>query len=288
MTQNRLDLAVAGEAAWSDDMRAQYAEISQSIDAELLVGAKWHGVQVTSLGLASAAAQGDVTPAAGESTVLRLKVTGIERSAIVTRRDPGAGRVDLTFDTLSGLQIVPIDAPVTVTIRIVLAPESESLVAVTDVLIGLDRLIARVGDPDELPRLIRISKSSPLEIVLIGRAALGSMAKLFERVAAARKTWYEGTKQKYEAEGIAIDNEHKRRAIEVEANRAFIAALEAEEGSTLTPILDGLRVAELEVGEPNTMTRRQFIDSCRAAVTIPMTAVVSSVVDSTSTRRRRR
>ena len=115
MTQNRLDLAVAGEAAWSDDMRAQYAEVSQSIDAELLFDAKWHDVRVTSLGLATAAVEGVETPSVGESTVLRLRTTGIERSAVVTRRDPGAGRIDLAFDTRSGLRIASADAPMLAT-----------------------------------------------------------------------------------------------------------------------------------------------------------------------------
>lgn len=123
LTQNRLDLAVAGEFAWSDDMRAQYSEVSENTPAQLLTADGWFDVTVTSLGLASASVTGVSLPSAGRSVVLRLAGSGIERTAMVTRHDPDAARADLVFDTQSSLPVAGDDAPETLELTFAMPPE---------------------------------------------------------------------------------------------------------------------------------------------------------------------
>lgn len=271
VTQNRLDLAVAGESAWSDDMRAQYPEVRQSFPGQLLFDAQWHPVVVESLGTAAASVSGSLIPGAGTSVVLRLGATGIERTAMVSRHDPSASRADLVFDSFSSLPTAGDDSPFELVLTIPMEDESENLVALSDLLVRIERLVTRLNlGTDEIPRVASLSKSSPLTLALIGDVALPVVGSFIVTAVGVRYAWYQGTKTKYEAKGIQIDNEQKRRKVQQEADAELLAALESEEAEEETPRLDEFRVDGLEKGEPDSMTRRSFIDACRAVIALPV------------------
>lgn len=277
ITQNRLDLAVAGEAAWSDDMRAQYPEVRRSFAARLLFDTRWHPVTVESLGTAAASVTGEVTPPAGTFVVLQLEATGIERTAMVSRNDPTAGRADLVFDTYSSLPTAGDDAPFELVLTMPMTGDSENLVAVSDLLVRIERLVTRLNlGGDEIPRVASLRKSSPLAIALIGDASLPVIGSFLVAAVGVRYAWYQGTRTKYEAEGIQIDNEQKRRKIQQEADAELMRALEAEEAKTDTPHLDELQVPGLEKGSPDSMTRRGFLDACRAVIALPVQLLAES------------
>lgn len=271
LTQNRLDLAVAGEFAWSDDMRAQYSEVSESTPAQLLTADGWLDVVVTSLGLASASITGLSLPSAGRSVLVRLTNSGIERTATVTRHDPVAARADLVFDTHSSLPVAGSDAPELLELTFAMPPEAESIVALTDLLMRVERLVTRVQREDEpLPRVTSIRKASPLVLELLGGESLKTIGGLIASVVAARYAWYQGTKVKYEGHGVRDDNEQRRRQMQQEADAELISEIEAEEGDDETPILDNFVVDGMTKGEAGSLDRRQFIESVRAAVALPI------------------
>jgi len=277
MTQNRLDLAVAGEAAWSDDMRAQYPEVRRSFPARLLFDARWHSVTVESLGTAAASVSGDITPAAGTSVVLQLSATGIERTATVTRNDSSAGRADLVFDTYSSLPTAGDDAPFQLVLTMPMAGDSENLVALADLLVRLERLVTRLNlGSEEIPRVASVSKSSPLAIALIGNDSLPVIGSFTVAAVGVRYAWYQGTKTKYEAEGIQLDNEQKRRKVQQEADAELVKALEAEESAVDAPHLEQFEVTGLDKGGPDSMTRRGFLDACRAVIALPVQLLAES------------
>src|SRR5687767_6221642 len=72
ITQNRLDLAVAGEYAWTEDMRAQYPELRQDVQAEIIHQGESSPASVERLGTASASILMGTPPPAGHHVVLRL------------------------------------------------------------------------------------------------------------------------------------------------------------------------------------------------------------------------
>ena len=74
---NRLDIALAGEDAWSDELQARYPEIAQPTPAEIIWDGRVRDVQVLSLGISTATITGDEIPRAGLPVVLRLLSTGI-------------------------------------------------------------------------------------------------------------------------------------------------------------------------------------------------------------------
>lgn len=277
MTQNRLDLAVAGESAWSDDMRAQYPEVRREFPGRLLFDARWHPVTVESLGTAAASITGEVTPSAGSSVVLQLDATGIERTATVTRNDPSAGRADLVFDTQSSLPTARSDAPFRLTLTITMAEEGESIVALADLMVRVERLVTRINlGGDEIPRVTSLRKSSPLAMEMIGNESLPIIGSFIVAAVGARRWWYEGTKSKYEAEGIELDNEQKRRKVQQEADADLLRALESEQSLAETPHLDQMQVPGLDKGAPNSMTRRRFLDAVKAVIALPVKLIADS------------
>lgn len=277
LTQNRLDLAVAGEAAWSDDMRAQYPEARRSFPGRLLFDAQWHPVTVESLGTAAASVSGEVTPAAGSSVVLQLVATGIERTATVSRNDPAAGRADLVFDTGSSLPTAGTDAPFELVLTMPMSGDSENLVALADLLVRLERLVTRLNlGSEEIPRVASVSKSSPLAIALIGDQSLPVIGSFIVAAVGVRYAWYQGTKVKYEAEGIQLDNDQKRRKVQQEADAELIKALEEEESAVEPVLLSEFEVRGLDKGAPNSMTRRGFLDACRAVIALPVQLLAES------------
>jgi len=287
LTQNRLDLAVAGEFAWSDDMRAQYSEVAESTPARLLTADGWVDVTVASLGLASASVIGSPLPGAGRAVVLQLVSSRIERAATVARHDPIAGRADLVFDTQSSLPVAAADAPERLELTFAMPPEAESIVALTDLLMRVERLVTRVQRDDEpLPRVAGIRKASPLVLELLGGESLKTIGGLIATVVAARYAWFQGTKAKYEGHSVRDDNEQRRRQMQHEADAELVAAIEAEENERESPTLDNFAVDGLSKGEPGSLDRRQFIESVRAAIALPIQLLATN--RSTSTERRER
>jgi hypothetical protein len=277
ITQNRLDLAVAGEDAWTEDMRARYSEVSQSAAGAVLLNAKWYEVTVISLGVASASVHASYVPPAGRTLVLRMQNSGIERVAVVTRVDRKAERYDLSFDANAGLPLAGEDAPGRLTLVVDQPPESDSVVAMTDFLLNLERVLTRLQPGSEqLPRLVSLSKASPLELVLAGSIGLGTVAAAMNQVMTVRKTYYEGTKAKYEAKSIQIDTEQKRRTVQEEADARLLKAAEVEEEETQTPVLDQLASEAMPIGAPSSTTRRQFLDNLGSMLALPIQLVASA------------
>lgn len=278
ITQNRLDLAVAGESAWSEDMRAQYPEVRRSFAAEIFDGRTTKTVEVERLGAVSASILDADPPSAGRSVVLRLPTTGIERVGRVVRTDRESGRFHLTFDAYSSLPVAPADSPYSAEIVFDLPDEAESVVAVSDVLLSLERALTRIDrDGEQIVRISRLQMSSPLLIQLTGNAVIDTFAHLVPAVITLRLAWYQGTKTKREAEGVDLDNELKRRSLQKESDRELTEALEGEESAEETPVMDELDVPGLDKGEPDSMTRRQFIETVRAVIALPIDTAVHQV-----------
>jgi len=66
---NRFDIAVAGEHAWSEDLRSRYGEIAQPAPGQALWDAEWHAVTIESSGSATASIVGAASPSAGGTPV---------------------------------------------------------------------------------------------------------------------------------------------------------------------------------------------------------------------------
>lgn len=277
ITQNRLDLAVAGESAWSEDMRAQYPEIARSFAAEIFDGRSSREVEVERLGAVSASVLAEDPPPAGRSVVLRLKQTGIERVGQVVRTDRESGRFHLNFDAYSSLPVASHDSPYVAQIIFDLPEEAESVVAVSDVLLHLERALTRADQTGaEIVRISRLQMASPLLVELTGNVAIDTFAHLVAAVIPLRLAWYQGTKTKRESEGVELDNDLKRRSLQKESDQELTEALELEEAAEETPIIDGLDVPGLSKGEPSSMTRRQFIETVRSVIMLPIGTSVES------------
>lgn len=278
ITQNRLDLAVAGESAWSEDMRAQYPEVRRGLAAEIFDGRTTKAVEVERLGAVSASILDADPPSAGRSVVLHLPTTGIERVGRVVRTDRESGRFHLTFDAYSSLPVAPADSPYSAEIVFDLPDEAESVVAVSDVLLSLERALTRIDrDGEQIVRISRLQMSSPLLIQLTGNAVIDTFAHLVPAVITLRLAWYQGTKTKRESEGVDLDNELKRRSLQKESDRELTDALEGEESAEETPVMDELYVPGLAKGEPDSMTRRQFIETVRSVIALPIDTTVQQV-----------
>lgn len=269
---NRLDIALAGEDAWSDELRARYSEISESFPAEITWDARTYPAVVESLGAASATATSDASPPAGTSLVLRLITTGIARTGKVVRVDPHSGRFHIAFDPYTSVPVAPRDSPYQATLRFALADEAESLAAVADLMLNLDRVLVRSTSPEGvLVRVSRLSLNTPLEILLVGGPILTGAVYLLKKVTEIRKSWYEGTKAKYEAEGIQLDNEQKRRNAQLETDRALSTALNAELSEVEdTPLLDQISTPQLPKGDPDSSERRRLVEAAQSATELPI------------------
>ncbi len=268
---NRLDIALAGEYAWSDELRARYSEVSQTFPAEITWDARTYPAVVESLGAASATATSDAPPPAGTSLVLRLVTTGIARTGKVVRADPHSGRFHIAFDPYTSVPVAPRDSPYQATLRFALADEAESLAAVTDLMLKLDRVLVRSTSPQEvLVRVSRLSLNTPLEILLVGGPVLAAAVYLLKQITEIRQSWYEGTKAKYEAEGIQLDNEQKRRNAQLEADRALSRGLDAELGEVEdTPLLDQISTPTMPKGDPGSAERHRLVEAAQSAIELP-------------------
>lgn len=277
ITQNRLDLAVAGEAAWTEDMRAQYPELRETFEAELFDGTAVRPVRVESLGAVSASILDPSPPSAGASVVLRLLATGIERVGQVTRTDKQSGRFHLNFDAYSSLPVASEDSPFAARVVIDLPDEAESVVAISDVMLQLERSLTRI-DPEgvEIVRISHLQMASPLLIEITGNDVVDLFAHVATAVTGLRLAWYQATKTKREAEGIDLENELKRRSLQREVDREIIEVLEAEESSDDTPTMDRLPITGLPKGEPGSISRRQFIETVRSVVALPVQLTVQT------------
>lgn len=276
VTQNRLDLAIAGESAWSEDVRAQYAELRQSVPGQLIDGAKVTAVEVERLGLMTATCSAEIVPKAGSSVVLRLTTTGIERMARVVRSDRASGRFQLAFDAYTSLTLASPDAPYAVQLTFDLDGDTGSTAALTELMGALDHVFARlnVGD-DQLPRVTRISMQSPLDIELTGNETIDLFVKLAGAVLTIRLLYFQGRKTKAEARGIELDNDQKRGAQQAEADRTIAHEVESAADAETSPALSGLAAAGFPIGEPDSVTRRELFERVKWLLALPASTQIT-------------
>lgn len=270
---NRFDIAVASEHAWSEDLRARYGEIRQAVPAEVMWGARTYEAEVESLGATTATVVARPAPRAGTNVVLRLTATGISRAGAVVRSDPETGRFHIAFDPYTSVPVAGSDAPFHARWTFPIRDASQSVVAVSDIMLKMDRLLNRITideERTELVRLSRVSLSSPLEILLIGGVVVKVAFDVAKRVAEIRNEWFQGTKAKYEAEGIQLDNEEKRRTAQLEADRDLALALDHElDDDEDTPLLDRVSELGLDKGEARSNERHRLIELIKAAIDLP-------------------
>jgi hypothetical protein len=273
---NRLDIALAGEDAWSDELQARYPEIAQAVEAEAIWNAQVRPVAVESLGVSTATVVGGEIPSAGVPVVLRLLASGLERAGLVTRSDRASGRFHLAFDPYTSVPLAPVDSPVTASFRFELPAGAENLAAIADVILGLDRFIVR-ADPlrSTLTRVRSLSVGSPLEVLLSGGEALLGALGIVGSVVLLRKQWYEGTKTKYEAEGIRLDNEQRRASAQLEADTELKKALQSEVSEAEAPLLESIEQPAFPIGEPNSPERQRLSDAAQAAIDLPLSLDVA-------------
>ena len=268
---NRFDVAVAGDLAWSEDVRARYPEIDEPFPGELTWRGETHDAMVESLGLATATLAVAAPPTAGTPVVLRLTATGISRIGSVVRSDPVSGRVHLAFDPYSSVPVASADSRYRATMRFPLGEDSQSVVVLADLLLNLDRILVRASraEEPELARVSVLSLNSPLEVVLIGHGVLLAAIVVAQKVAKLRLTWYEGSKAKAEAEGVQLDNKEKRRVLELEVDEKIEKQVAAEEDSEEPELLQQLQTDQLPVGAPGSPERRKLIEVIRASLELP-------------------
>lgn len=268
---NRLDIALAGDDAWSDELQARYHEVAQTVDAEVIWNARVQNVAVESHGVSTATVVGPEVPPAGVSVVLRLLASGIERTGSVTRSDRVSGRFHVAFDPYTSVPVALANSPITAAVRIELPSGAENLVAIADVILSLDRFLVR-ADParSSLVRVHRFSMSSPLDLSISGNEGLLAALGLLSTAVLIRKQWYEGTKTKYEARGIHLDNEQRRSSAQWEADAKLKKALQDEVGRADATLLQSIEQPGLPLGEPDSPERQRLSDAAQAAIDVPI------------------
>jgi len=274
---NRLDIALAGGDAWSDELQARYPEVAQPTDAEAIWNGQVRRVRVLSLGVSTATITGDDVPGAGRPVVLRLLTTGIERAGTVSRSDPHTGLFHVAFDPYTSVPLAPSDSPVTASLRIELPEGAQNLAAIADVVLSLDRFLVR-ADPSRtsLTRVLSFTMESPIDVVIVGNDLLQGALVVLGAVVLLRKQWHEGTKAKYEAEGISINNEQRVANAQKEADDDLKKAFQQEVEEAEAPLLESLAQPELPLGEPDSRERRQLSDAAQAAVDMPPSVEIES------------
>jgi hypothetical protein len=279
---NRLDIALAGDDAWSDELQARYPEVSQPFDAELIWNASITRVTVESLGVSTATVRTEAVPRTGEPVVLRLLTARIERGGTVIRADRAASRIHVAFDPFHSVPLAPADAPAASSVSIQLPDNAKNLAAITDVVLKLDRFLIRADTSRKsLTRIRSFSMASPLEFLLAGSEALIAALAVLGAIVLLRKQWYEGTKSKYEAEGIHLDNEQRRSAAQTSADEDLKRALDAEVGAADPKMLKSLAQPGLPVGDPASPQRQQLADIAKAAIDLPQSTSVQFLDDPT-------
>ncbi len=275
---NRLDIALAGEDAWSDELQARYPEVAQPTDAEAIWDGQVRRVRVLSLGVSTATITGDDIPGAGLSVVLRMLATGIERTGMVSRSDRHSGRFHVAFDPYTSVPLAPADSPVTASLRVELPESAENLVAIANIILNLDRYLVR-ADPTRtsLTRVLSLAMSSPIEILIVGGLLLEGAVRMAERVVRLRRDWYEGTKARYESEGLQLDSKERKASAQMETDATLKKALQREVDASQAPLLESLQQPPLPLGGPGTSDRQQLSDAAQAAVDLPWNAEIRSL-----------
>ncbi len=272
---NRLDIALAGEDAWSDELQARYPEFAEAFEAEAIWSAKARRVMVESLGVSTATVIGPEIPPAGVPVVLRLLASGIERSGTVSRSDRASHRFHVAFDPFTSVPLAPADSPFTASIRVELPAGAENLAAIADVILSLDRFLVR-ADPSRssLTRVNRFSMNSPIDILIAGNEGLTAALAVLGTVVLVRKQWYEGTKTKYEAEGIQLDNEQRRATAQRDADTELKKVLQQEVDAPDAPTLGALQHRGFPIGEPGSPQRQRLSDAAQAALELPISVEI--------------
>ena len=271
VTQNRLDLSVAGDPGWFEEMGARYSEVTEPAPVSLRWGDESSTGESLGIGLSSATVQLQSAPSAGTHAVLRFTSSGIERLGVVRRSDPHSGIVNLGFDVYGGLPIAPPDAPNVATIRLKVPEEAETIPGITDLFFRIERAVARSqGEVTHLPRVESLSMTSPLQIVVLSIAPLSTVIGLITAVVIVRNKWFEGTKTKREAEGLALDNDLKRRTLQAEVDKDFRTAVEAtlEDRSDGAALMNELTEAGASEAAAS-LSRREFFSAAAAAAVLP-------------------
>lgn len=294
LTQNRLDLAIAGDNTWTEDMLARYREVAQAaVPGELIFGSGRITATVDRLGIASASLHiedpGETEVKVGMPAVLRLSTSGIERLAEITGFDPETGLVKLTFDARLGLLTAPQAAEHWVGFRFPLDPEYESVVAISETIRRLERYAARsYNQDDEVLRVKSISMASPLIIILVGTVIMTPIVTIALNVAKVRTEWYAGTKAKYDgqkaehdARSARIDADLKERQLQAEVDleierelRRALNSVDELDSPIFTHILNSLP----DVVASN-MSRDQLLEACIAAIALPIDTEFESGTD---------
>ena len=281
VTHNRLDLAVAGDPGWLEELQARYAEIARRVRVEVT----WDDVvakgTAESIGLTSATIDVQPAPPANTPVVLRLRASGIARTATVVRSDPFSGRAHLRFDVYGGIAIAPEDAPHLTRILVALPDDAETMPAISDLLFRIERAVGRAqGSVDRLPRVRSITMSSPLDIVLQSAEPLTIALGILAAVPLLRKQWYEGRRAKLEAEGLALDNDARRRALQLEVDQELMVRLEkvAESSDEEDEVVEHLRQHGADEAY-QALSRREFFAAIGAALALPVDLTASSIND---------
>lgn len=276
---NRLDIALAGEDAWSEELHARYPELSEATPAEAIWNLRSHPVLVESLGVSTATITSESVPSAGTPVVLRLLASGIERTGTVVRAEKKAGRFHMAFDPYTSVPIAPLDSAVRATIRFAIPQTALNLSALADILLATERFLV-LADPqrEHLVRVRTVSLNSPLEVVVQGATTLTPVLAVAWLLVEVRKKWYEGTEAKYRAHGLKIDNEQRRAAIQKEADAGIKKALEAEvdlESDDVEILSMVAEAAQLPLGDPGTPDRRRLSDIGQAALELPADTTIT-------------
>ena len=272
VTQNRLDLAVAGNSGWIEELQARYSELTQAEEAEVWWDDGVAIATVESVGLASATIEVQPVPPPNAPVVFRLRASGRATTATVIRSDSDSGRAHLQFDVYGGIAVAPQDSPYAMQVQVEIPDGAETMPAISDLLFRIERTVGRAqGLVDELPRVQSIKMASPLELVLVAAEPLNVALGVLLAAPLLRKHWYQGRKAKLEAEGVELDNEAKRRALQLEVDQDLKSQLEkAVDGEDDDDeAIQFLRQNGAEEAFQR-LSRREFLGAIVAALTLPL------------------
>ena len=210
--------------------------------------------------------------------ILVLEGSASAKTATVIRSDPDSGKAHLRFDVYDSLDVAPPDSIYRARIKVELPSAAETVPAIGDLLARIERAVARTQPAvARLPRLDSISMSSPLEIVLLSGDPLHYFVLILMALSALRKQRYESKKAKLEADGIALDNEAKRRSLHLMTDDELAAEI-AKAGKAppaVGDIVDALSHLGAEEASRG-MTRRHFLSAAAAMLALPLGIVATA------------
>ena len=287
ITQNRLDLAVAGEPGWLEELQARYAEISQSVPVEVeWLPAGFATGKADAIGLASATAFVNEVPTAGTAVIFRLSKSGIEKVATVVRSDKASGRVHLRFDLYGSLPIAPKSAKHQLRLTTTVPPEAESFPSIADLLLRIERAVSMAAPRSEqLPRISSLSMTSPFDVTLLSSNPWHAAVALLLAVPVLRRQWHEGTLKKYEAVKAKNELENVSAPTEltiIESDERLIREIDKALDDLDGDVADGLAESLTANGaDPDNLklTRRELFSAVRAFVFLPIELTEPGVVD---------